>query len=148
MKFNHKYSIIIAAVFLALISGITVSGLLTKSKILTSSGSVKSINVEVYFDSLCTQVANSLDWGTPGPGDIVNKTVYIKNSGTAPVKLSLMTSSWTPVEAANYITLVWGSEGATVGAGQVLPVVLTLTVFNTITGITEFSFNIIIEGSG
>jgi len=140
MKFNHKFSIIIAAVFLALISGITVSGLLTQSKILTSSGSVKSINVEVYFDSLCTQVANSLDWGTPGPGDIFNKTVYIKNSGTVPVNLSLMTSSWTP--------LVWDSEGATVGAGQVLPVVLTLTVFDTITGITEFSFNIIIEGNG
>ncbi len=54
---------LIVAVLLALLSGFTVSGLLTTSKTLSSSGSVKAINVEVYWDGLCTQVVNSVDWG-------------------------------------------------------------------------------------
>jgi len=139
---------LIVAVLLALLSGFTVSGLLTASKTLTSSGSVKAINVEVYWADLCTQVVNSVDWGTPEVGEVVYQTVYIKNSGSAPLSVSMTTSSWTPVEAANYITLTWDREGASIDLDQVLQALLTLTVSDTITGITDFSFNIVIEGTG
>ncbi len=139
---------IIATVLLALLSGFTVSGLLNTSKTLTSSGSVKAINVDVYWDDLCTQVVNSVDWGTPEPGEVAYQTVYIKNSGSAPLYVSMITSNWTPVEAANYLTLTWDREGASIDPDQVLPAFLTLTVSDTITGITDFSFNIVIEGTG
>ena len=139
---------LIVAMSLALISGLTVSGLLTMSRTLTSQGTVKSINVEVYWDDLCTQVVNSVDWSTPEPGEAVQKTVYVKNSGSAPLNVSMTTSSWTPVEAANYITLTWDSEGAPIDPDQVLQALLTLTVSDTITGITDFWFNIVIEGTG
>ena len=139
---------LIVAVLLALLSGLTVSGLLTTSKTLSSSGSVKAINVEVYWDGLCTQVVNSVDWGTPEPGEVANQTVYIKNLGSAPLNVSMTTSNWTPVEAANYITLAWDREGASIDPDQVLQALLTLTVSDTITGIIDFSFNIVIEGTG
>ena len=147
IKLKSKSGLIIT-VLLALLSGLTVSGLLTTSKTLTSSGSVKSINVEVYWDDLCTQVVNSLDWGTPEPGEVANQTVYIKNSGSAPLDVIMTTLNWTPVEAVNYITLTWDSEGASIDPDQVLQALLTLTVSDTITGITDFSFNIVIEGTG
>ena len=139
---------LIVAVLLALLSGLTVSGLLTTSKTLISSGSVKAINVEVYWDDLCTQVVNSVDWGTPEPGEVVNKTVYIKNSGSAPLNINMTTSNWIPVEAASYITLTWDREGASIDPDQVLQALLMLTVSDTITGVTDFSFNIVIEGTG
>ncbi len=139
---------LIFAVSLAILSGLAVSGLLTVSRTLTSSGTVKAINVEVYWDSLCTSVVNSVDWSTPEPGEAVYQTVYVKNSGSAPLNVSMTTSNWIPVEAASYITLTWDSESASIDPDQVLQALLTLSVSDTITGITDFGFSIVIEGTG
>ncbi len=147
LKLRSK-SALIAAVSLAILGGLTVSGLLTVSRTLTSSGTVKAINVEVYWDNLCTSIVNSVDWSTPEPGEAVNQTVYVKNSGSAPLTVSMTTSNWIPVEAASYITLTWDREGASIDPDQVLQALLTLTVSDTITGITDFSFSIVIEGTG
>ena len=147
MRFKFKTSLL-TIVIVAILSGLTVSGLLNTSKVLQSSGSVKAINVEVYWDNNCTQVVNAVDWGTPDPGDDVNTTVYIRNSGTASMNLSLTTSSWTPAEAANYITLSWDREGFVLNADEVTQAVLTLSVSDMISGIVDFSFNIVIEGTG
>jgi hypothetical protein len=91
---------------------------------------------------------NSVDWGTPKSGGKVYQTVYIKNPGSAPLNVSMTTSNWAPVEAANYITLTWDSEGASIDSDQVLQALLMLSVSDTITGVTDFSFNIVIEGTG
>jgi len=145
---NTKNLGILAAVVLALASSLVVSGLLTVSKTLTSTGSVKAINVEVFWDLACTQVVSSIDWGTPEPGDSVSRTVYVKNSGSAPMNVSLSASGWAPAEAGNYLTMSWDREGATVAADEVVQAVLTLDVSGSITGITDFSFDIVIEGTG
>jgi hypothetical protein len=96
----------------------------------------------------CTQIVNSVDWGTPGPGDSVSKTVYIKNTGNAQMTLSMSCSGWNPVGAENYLTLSWNREGTQINAGAVIPAVLTLSVSGAVTGITDFSFNTVIVGTG
>jgi len=145
---NTKNLGILVAVVLALASSLVVSGLLTVSKTLSSTGSVKAINVEVFWDLACTQVVSSIDWGTPEPGDSVNRTVYVKNSGSAPMNVSLSASGWVPVEAGNYLTMSWDREGAEVAAEGFVQALLTLDVSGSITGITDFSFDIVIEGTG
>lgn len=140
--------VLLVAVSLALVSSLAVSGLLTTQKILSSTGSVRSINVEVYLNMECTQIVNSVDWGTPGPGDSVSKTVYIKNTGNAQMTLSMSCSGWNPVGAENYLTLSWNREGTQINAGAVIPAVLTLSVSGAVTGITDFSFNTVIVGTG
>ena len=145
---NSKNLGILVAVVLALASSLVVSGLLTVSKTLSSTGSVKAINVEVFWDLACTQVVSSIDWGTPEPGDLIDRTVYVKNTGNAPMNVSLSASGWVPVEAGNYLTMSWDREGAVVAAGEVVQAVLTLDVSVSITGITDFSFDIVIEGTG
>lgn len=140
--------VLLLAVSLALVSGLAVSGLLTVSVTLSSSGSVKAINVEVFWDSACTQVVSSVDWGTPGPGDSVVTTVYVRNSGTAPMTLNMSCSGWSPVEAGDYLSLGWDRDGAVLTAGEVVPAVLTLSVSDLVTGITDFSFDIVIQGTG
>jgi hypothetical protein len=109
---------------------------------------VKSINVEVFWDQGCTDEVSVVDWGAPSPGDSVDKIVYVYNSGTAPMNLSLYTSDWAPSEASSYLNLSWDREGSVVNAGEVLAATLTLRVSPETSGITDFSFNIIIEGSG
>jgi len=130
------------------LSGLAVSGLLTTSKTLSSTGSVKAINVEVYWDSQCTQSVTLVGWGTHEPGDSINRTIYIKNAGNAPMTLALTSSGWDPAEAVNHITLSWDKEGEVLDANVVAQAVLSLDISETVTGITDFSFNIVIEGSG
>lgn len=148
MRRKTNLGVLIFAVSLALVSGLAVSGLLVTQKILSSSGSVKAINVEVYWDVECTQVVTSIDWGNPEPGDSLNRTIYVKNTGSAPMTLNMSCSGWSPTEAANYLTLSWNRDGAQVNAGEVVNAVLTLSVSSFVSGITDFSFNIVIEGSG
>jgi len=139
---------LLAMLVFALLGSFGVYGLLTYSRTISSSGILKAINVEIYWEQSCTQVVENVDWGYAEPGDTVSKTIYVKNSGNAPLTLSLSYSDWAPVEAGDFITLAWDQEGTTVNAGDVQQAILTLTVSNNIAGVTDFSFNIIIEGSG
>ena len=133
---------------LALIGSFGVYGLLTSSRNISSSGTVKAINVEVYWDQGCTQIVENVDWGYAEPGDAVSRTIYIKNSGNVPLTLGLSYSDWIPAEAGDFITLEWDQEGSTINAGDIQQAALTLTISTDITGVTDFSFNIVIEGSG
>jgi hypothetical protein len=138
----------IGIIALALASGLAVSGLLSTSLTLPSTGTVLAINVEVYWDIAGTQNVTSIDWGIPAPGDIVTRTVYVKNTGNNPMDVSLSTSGWNPAGAATYLTVTWDREGTLISAGNLIPAVITLDVSSGITGITDFSFNIVIEGTG
>ena len=138
----------LAIISLVTVSGLAVSGLLTVSKTLSTSGSVKAINVEVYWDFEGTQTVDAFDWGLPGPGDTVNRTMYVKNSGNTPMNLSLTTANWTPAEAQSYLFPSWNAEGLSIDADEMVMVTLILEVSEAVTGITDFSFTITIEGSG
>ena len=147
MDNKSHLALLLISISLALAGGIAVTGLLTSSRIIGSSGTVKAINVEVYWDSLCTQVVDTIEWGLLEPGDSVNKTVYIKNTGNAPLTLNMFYTGWVPLEAGDHITLSWNKEGATIDPDGVTSAVLTLSVSASASGVTDFSFDIIIEGT-
>lgn len=136
------------AVSLALVGGTAVTGILSSSKTIGSSGTVKAINVGVYWDSGCTNAMSTIDWGTIEPNTTVTRTLYIKNTGNSPMTLNMTCSGWNPSAAATYMTLTWNREGALVNAAAVVAAVLTLNVSNSVTGITDFSVNIVIAGTG
>jgi hypothetical protein len=148
MRAKPNLALLLVIISVALVGALAVSGILSTSRTIGSSGTVKAINVEVYWDSECTQVVSEVDWGFCDPGSTIDKTVYIKNTGNAPLALSMTYSGWSPTEASDYISLSWDSEGAEIAAGSVKTAVLTLSISETITGIMDFSFNIVIEGTG
>jgi uncharacterized repeat protein (TIGR01451 family) len=145
---EFKKAPILGIIIITLITGVGVSGLLSASKTLSSSGSIKAINVEVFEDLDCTLLLSSLDWGTPEPGDVVTQIIYVKNTGNADMTLHLATSNWSPAGASNYLTLSWDQEGTTLSADEVATATMTLTVSGSITGIDTFTFQTIIEGTG
>jgi hypothetical protein len=148
LKLKSEHGIFVLAVTMALASGVFVSGVMNASKTLPSTGSIKTINVEVYWDYECIQNATVIDWDILEPGDMVNKTVYIKNSGSSDLILSMSSTDWIPVEAENIFLFTWDMEGATVEAYGVVQAVLMLEVSESITEDTDFSFRVVIEGSG
>jgi hypothetical protein len=138
----------IGVVVIVLASMAVVYALTSVSVYLSSVGTVKAVGVGVYWDSGCSQAVSSIDWGLADPGSVKNVTVYVKNEGNAPTTLSLQTINWNPAEAADYISLSWDYGGQAIGDNQVVAVTLSLSISSNIQGITTFSFDIVIVGSG
>jgi hypothetical protein len=105
-----------------------------------------AINVEVYWDISGTQNVTSIDWGIPAPGDKVNQTIYVKNTGNSPMNITLTTTGWAPAVATTYMDVIWDQEGASLAAGSTIQAIITLDVSSGITGISDYSFDIVIEG--
>jgi len=140
--------LLLVSVGLALAGAVAVTGILTASRTIGSSGTVKAINVDVYWDIEGTNAVSEIDWGSIEPNESVIRTVYVKNTGNTALTLSMTYSGWVPAEAGDYLTLSWDREGVTVDPDAVLAAVLTLSVSDSISGIENFSFNIVIEGTG
>ena len=138
---------LIAVVATGLFLTLLTSGLLMSSQTVQSGGTVNSVNVGVYSDSGCTQNCTTLDWGAITPGNSVTRTVYVKNTGTLPVTLSMTTGNWAPSNANTYLTLTWNQGGAVLAAGNSVTAILTLTASSSAGNLTSFSFNIIITGT-
>ena len=118
------------------------------TKTLSSSGTIMTVGVGVYSNSQCTTAVTSIPWGTLEPGSSQTYVCYIRNEGTGPSTLSMYTTNWNPSEAIDYINLNWNYGGQILNQGQVIQVTFTLTVSASIEGITTFSFDITIVGSG
>jgi hypothetical protein len=138
----------IGVVVIVLASIAVVYALTSVSVYLSSVGTVKALGVGVYWDSGCSQTVSSIDWGLAEPGAVKNVTVYMRNEGNAPITLSLQTANWNPANATNYISLSWNYGGQTIGANQAVAVTLSLSISADIQGITTFSFDIVVVGSG
>ena len=111
-----------------------------------SNGTVTRVNVGVYSDDQCTQNCTSISWGIMYPEDSVNRTIYVKNTGTLPITLSMSAGSWDPTDASDYLTLDWDQEGRKLIAGESISANLTLTIASDTDDLANFSFDIVIMG--
>lgn len=131
---------------LGLISSV-ISPVQTESKI-SNGGAVKAIGVTVYSDVGGANRMNSIDWGMLEPGESKNVTCFIRNEGNSAVTVSLETENWSPSNASLSITLNWDYDGQFIDPSEIIEVTFTLAVSATVSGLTDFSFDIVIVGSG
>jgi hypothetical protein len=141
-----RLPIILGIVTLGIASSL-VFALLSASKTIPSTGNIKAIGVRVYSDSSCTQEVSLIEWQSLDPGGTKNFTVYIRNTGSVVVVLSMTKSNWNPASASSYISLSWNREGYMLSPAASVQAVLTLSVSSTVSGVTSFSFDIIITGT-
>ena len=140
---------VLSACLIGMIVGSAVTlAVLNVQRAIPSSGLVVAVNVGVYSDAACTLNLTSIDWGNVYPGGSVPKTIYVKNTGNAPITLSMTTASWNPTIAAGQINVAWDKENTILNAGQSTSATLTLSVSQNVSGVTSFSMNIIVSGSG
>jgi hypothetical protein len=143
----QKIAVGTASAIAALALVATVLGLLVTTSTITNTGNVKAVGVNVYWDSACTNVTSSIDWGALDPGGAKSFTVYVLNSGSVPLSLSMTTSNWVPSAASDYISLDWNRQSYVLSAGSVVQAVLTLSVSSSVNSVTSFSFDITITGT-
>jgi len=140
-------ALIVYTLALAL-AGPVISEILANSPPISNTGAVKAIGVGVYWNSDGTNEVTSINWGTLEPGSSTNRTCYIQNEGNSVVTLSMSTSNWDPTNASDYISLSWDYGGQLVTPAELIPVIFTLSISDSVEGITSFSFDITIVGSG
>jgi hypothetical protein len=140
---------LIALIATGILLTLLTSGALLSTQQVPSSGTISAVNVGVYTDSACTNNCTTVTWGTTAPGNSATYTVYIKNTGNVPMSLTMTTSNWNPTTANGPISLTWNRQNYNITAGASVSATLTLTVSSSISSsITDFSFNIIITGTG
>ena len=143
----RKYLPVIAIAVLGCLI-ISVASAVYYSITVKSHGKIKGVGVGIYADENATIVVSEINWGMLEPGESKNVTVYVKNEGNVQVTLALTVESWVPSNAEDFITLSWNYDGTTFDVEEIRRLTLTLTVDSSITGITEFSFDIVISAEG
>jgi len=138
----------IYALIASLLAVGAVTAVLTSQKTISGSGSIKSVGLGVYWDQKCTNATSSLNFGQMEPGSSKNFTLYLKNEGNSVLTLSMTSQNWNPATASNYMTLTWNRQGQQVNPNSVITFVITLTISGSIQGISTYSFDIIISGTG
>jgi hypothetical protein len=148
-KINMQAVAVIALVIIGLASAVTTFAALSASQNVASSGVVAvSANIGVYSDSGCTIPLSSITWGNLTAGTNIQRTIYVKNTGSGcALTLSMTTSNWTPTTANGPITLTWNQETTRINPGQSVTAVITLAVSSSIVDITNFNVQISITGT-
>ena len=146
---NQRLKILTAVAIIVLVIGIVaVSAAVLQTMKVKSTGQIKGVGCEIYADEAGTMPVTEINWGILEPGEVKNLTVYIKNVGNVPANLSMHTETWVPSSAESFISFTWDYDNTTLAVDQTLQVVFTLAVDPGITGIYEFSFDIIIIAEG
>jgi hypothetical protein len=109
---------------------------------------MRGVGVGIYWDQACTNRTLSLNWGPIEPASNSAVLVYVRNEGDTAVSLWMATSNWTPAVASGQMTLNWSYSGQPLDVDQVIPIELNLFVSPSATGITDFSFDIVITTTG
>ena len=102
-------------------------------------------SIDLFWDPSCMNVVQSIDWGTLVAGEIKNVSVYVRNEGAGNTVLALNISGWNPLQASSYLDIDWNYSGIPVASGQILPIVLMLSVNDSISGITDFGVNVTVS---
>ena len=143
-KFRRLWLVVIAlAIFLP--ASFSLASLQYQATISTH-GNIKAVGVAFYSDAAGVSATSQINWGTLEPGQTVNVTLYMKSTSNVAVSCSMAVGNFNPASGSTYLACTWNYSG-TLSPGQLVPVVFTLVVANTITGITAFSFDVSVVGT-
>jgi hypothetical protein len=112
---------------------------------LSVSGVETPASIGVYWDSSCKERVELISWGILQPGSLSNRTIYVRNEWNESFILFSKAQDWDPKIASNYLNLNFSRSCLRLEAGEVVEIVLTLSVSFRITGFSEFKFNVIFQ---
>jgi len=145
-----KLTIIFLTAAAIAIAGLTTAAITVNQNVGSSGSITAGPNIGVFCDSACTQQVTSINWGSIKLGGSTNQTIYIEDTGGVQMAPSITVTNWSPAAASTYITITWSTLPSEIqpGASNAKAVTLTLTVSSSITGISSFTNQITITGTG
>jgi len=107
---------------------------------------VETVNsVGIYWDEECENRVYSVDWGNLAPGSTRKFNLYARNESNESIILDLLTENWSPLIAAQNMSVSWDYHGHPIYENQVILTELALSVSPEINEVTSFSFDIVID---
>lgn len=122
--------------------------LMTSMVNIPNIGVYVSPNIWVCSDSAATQNLTGISWGAVRVSTAYTKQTYVKNVGNVNVTLTFMETNWNPTTAFNAMTLTTNYASQILKPGDILPIIFTLTIGSSNLGISTFSFDLRVTGSG
>lgn len=105
---------------------------------LPSLGTIKTVEVETYWDQDCKNRRENLTWDDmwiqqmeEAEVNEVNTTVYIKSVSNLKVTLTMFLTDWNPEDISDYVTISWDYDGTVLSPNEVIPVTMTLSASST-----------------
>ncbi len=144
MSIQRNLKIAVAAIILITLISFPSISLVVNAK---SNNSIKTVNIDVYSDSKCTQQLTSLNFGNIDSGVTLTKTIYIKNTGNSPMSLSMTTIDWTPIVAELSIDFSWNRNNYVLPGGKSVSAEVTLIVAPNTEGFTDFDLTLTFTGT-
>jgi hypothetical protein len=142
----------IAIVTVVFLSGFLLAQVMSAiqiTRIVSNVGTLKlNADIGVYQDVAFTNRASTINWGTLDLGATKTYSIYIRNEGNTALTLSMSPSNWNPSTASSYLSITWDYNGQAINPKEYVRVTLTLTVSESIAGISNFNFDINLVGSG
>ena len=142
----RERGLLLIALAVACISTTFVVGLLKPVSVISLSSTVQGINVQLFSDSECTRVVDQIDWGRCIPGTNVTKTVYVMNTDSEAISLTLRRVSKASMTHIDDITVVWDQEGATLPAGARASATLSISIPETLNKLSEICCDFTLVG--
>jgi hypothetical protein len=107
----------------------------------------------VTWDQEKTSTIDNVNWGTLSAGDQAEQTIFISNESKYPCDLSITTTNWNPLVAKEFINVTWANykdstkelTDMPLGGKSQEGLVLKLGISPSISGITDYSFDIVIN---
>ena len=128
------------------LTGLGVANLVVRYEV-SNVSAVKVVGVGVFWDRYCFVKVTQINWGVLEPGRSAMKTVYVRSDANVLITLTIFAENWKPSECDQYITLETPIT-LLLEPQKVNEVSLRLTIAQKVTGITDFSFDIIFAGGG
>jgi hypothetical protein len=136
----------IGIVFIALmLNGIIAYSLYASKETMVGRGKVSSVNVDVYSDPACTIKLTEINWSYVDPDSSVPYSFYLKNAGSKDITLNMTTNG---LAAYPWLGLTWNREGLVMTKNEVAIATIELAVSAEAPQGAEFTFDVIITGTG
>ena len=88
-----------------------------------------------------------MSWGGVYAGDTETKKIYVKNTGGAPIELSMTITDWEPDSANGPVSMTWNKENSVLEPEEVIEATLTLTILENTDGVSDFGYTMLITGT-
>ena len=133
VKMNKKSVVVIALIIWSLVFAYS---LMQFSMNMYNYASIKIVGLSAD--------KSSIDWGLIEPNSTTIQNVTFINTGNTPVNLTFYTQNWVPSNASQYLTLTWNYNDTILNPTESYTVEFSLFVHPDISGITSFSFEIVV----
>ena len=130
-----RLAVVLAALFfVALVAGVVIVAVTV-----SSIGAIKAVGIDVS--------QSEINWGLIGRGENKTYVVTVSNVNNTAVQLSLRVENWSPLVAADYLSLGWNCSDVVLHAGDSVQAAFTLRVADVEVPFSTFRFDIVIVGT-